>query len=160
MASSPTKRSFDPAAYPDQDLTREIIGAFYYVYHALGYGFLESVYRKAMVVELRHRGIRVSEETPFEIRHRGVLVGTHRTDVIAEDRVIIETKTGLVLDPATLSQISSYLNAAKIRLGLVLHFGPTPQVKRLISSRWQLRDISSSTINDRERASVQREARE
>jgi GxxExxY protein len=147
-------RQFDESDYPEQKLTGEIIGAFYYVYHCLGYGFLESVYRRALAVELRYRGIPVAEEVPFELSHRDVVIATPRADVVAGGRVIIETKAGTVLDPAGAVQLLNYLRASKVPLGLLLHFGPTPAVKRLIGTRSHLRDFSSESLEriERERA--------
>jgi GxxExxY protein len=143
-------KQFDETEYPDQKLTGEIIGAFYYVYHRFGYGFLESVYRKALAVELQYRGIPVAQEVPFELEHRGVVVGRPRVDLIGGGRVIIETKAGTVLDPAAAAQLQNYLRASKLELGLVLHFGPTPAVKRLIASRNHLRDFSSDRLKEME----------
>jgi GxxExxY protein len=140
------RRHFDESEYPDKELTREIIGAFYYVYHRFGYGFLESVYRKALVVELRYRGIPVQEEVPCQLDHRGVIVGTPRADVLAYGRIIVETKTGTVLDPKDPAQLQNYLSAFKLQLGLMLHFGPTPTVKRLIATRYHLTDCSSDQL--------------
>jgi GxxExxY protein len=134
----------------DQELTGQIIGAFYYVYHTHGFGFLESVYRKALAVELRYRGIRAVEEVPYRILHRGVLVGTYRADLIAGERVIVESKSGALLDPTASPQLLNYLRASRLRVGLVLHFGPKPSVKRLISTRHRLEDCSSDSISTAE----------
>lgn len=151
-------RSFDSTDYPDQDLTRAVIGAFYYVYHHHGFGFLESIYRKALLVEMRYRGIPTAEEVPFQITHRDVVVGTYRADLIAGDRVIVEVKAGTVLDPAAALQLQNYLHASRIHVGLVLHFGPSPQVKRLIATRSRLQDYSSPHIGEAERNRLAREA--
>ena len=110
--------------YPSQRLTGLIIASAHYVFRQLGYGFLESVYRRALVVELRYRGVPVAEEVRFEILHRGVSVGVYRADVVAESCVLVETKTGTVLDPRALVQLHNYLLAARLSLGLVIHFGP------------------------------------
>src|SRR5689334_17919027 len=100
-------REFNESEYPEKRLTGEIIGAFYYVYHRLGYGFLESVYKKALLVELRYRGIPTAEEVPFEIPHRGVVTAVPRVDLLVDDRVIVETKAGTVLDPAGAAQLQT-----------------------------------------------------
>src|SRR5687768_13491483 len=63
---------------PFEDLTYAIIGAFYAVYNALGYGFLESVYRNALVVEMRRRGLRVEQEVPVDVFYLGERVGSFR----------------------------------------------------------------------------------
>jgi GxxExxY protein len=112
------------------------------------------VYKKALKVELHYRGIPVSEEVRFEISHRGVVVAVPRIDLLVGRRVIVETKAGTVLDPAGAAQLQNYLKASGIEIGLLLHFGPTPAVKRLIASRSHLRDFSSDRIRliEKERA--------
>jgi GxxExxY protein len=104
------------------------------VHRAFGYGFLESVYRRALAVELRYMGIPVSEEVPYELFHRGVSVGFYRADLVVDSRVMVESKTGLVCDPIAPVQLLNCLGAAGLTLGLVLHFGPSVSVKRVIAS--------------------------
>ena len=136
-------------AYPHQQLTGRIIAAFQCVHYTLGYGFSESVYRRALAVELQFRGIAVAQEVSFEVVYRGVVVGVYRADLIVEASVLIETKTGLVLDPATPGQTLSYLRASRLEIGLILHFGPRPTIKRMIAS--------DATVLARRRASVVRD---
>src|SRR5436190_5312314 len=90
---------FPEEAFPLQALTGTIIASAFTVFKAFGYGFLEPVYRRALAVELRHRGVRVEQEVKYELFHRGEWVGTYKADLIADSRVIVETKTGLVHDP-------------------------------------------------------------
>ena len=129
------RRTLPEADYPLQELTGRIIAAFYYVHRELGYGFLESVYRKALAVELRHRGMAVDQLVRYEIFHRGVSIGIYEADLVADQSVILEAKTGLVLDPVALVQALTYVKASHLPLGLVLHFGPRAQVKRVVHSR-------------------------
>ena len=70
--------------YPEHDLTRDIIGACFRVHATLGYGFLESVYRRAVVIELEYRGISARQEVPFELTYRGVPIGVYRADLVVE----------------------------------------------------------------------------
>jgi GxxExxY protein len=127
-------RRFSPDQYPLQSLTEEIIAACFVVHRAFGYGFLESVYRRALAVELRYMGIPVSEEVPYELFHRGVSVGFYRADLVVDSRVMVETKTGLVLDPIAPVQLLNCLGAAGLTVGLVLHFGSSASAKRVIAS--------------------------
>jgi GxxExxY protein len=116
-------------------LSRQIIGVFYDVYNEFGFGFLEAAYRRAMVVEFRYRGIPVAEEVPFELRHRGVSIGHYRADLIVDQRIVIETKTSVRLDPFAAPQVLNYLKASRLEVGLVLHFGPKPEFIRVVASR-------------------------
>ena len=125
---------FSDDLYPLQRLTGRIIHASHRVHRTLGYGFSEVVYRRALAVELQFMGLAVSQEVPYEVVYRGVVVGVYQADMVVESAVIVETKTGLVLDPATHSQLLNYLSAAKLPVGLICHFGPRPQVKRMVRS--------------------------
>ena len=117
--------------YPYLDLTGDVIGAAYSVHHAKGFGFLEKVYRRALVVELEYLGIQARREVTFELHHRGVPIGVYRADLIVESRIIVEVQTGMFLDPAVVPQTLNYLRAAGLSIGLVIYFGPRLKVKRV-----------------------------
>ena len=127
--SRPPGHRLPEADYPLQDLTGEIIEAFIHVHHTLGYGFLESPYRKALAVELRRRGIAIEQLVRYDLVYRGVAIGVYEADLVVERLVIVETKTGLVLDPVAQAQVLNYLKASRLTVGLVLHFGPRPGSK-------------------------------
>jgi hypothetical protein len=122
------------ADFPDQHLSGLVIAAGYAVHQAFGYGFLEAVYRRALVVDLMHRGVAVEQESRFDLVYRGVNVGTYRADILVERRMIVEVKTGLLPDPVASAQLLNYLAAAHLVVGLVLHFGPRLEIKRVILS--------------------------
>lgn len=133
----------DTTGYPSQELTGRIISAAFAVQRGFGYGFLESVYRRAMAVEMEYRGVQVTREARYDLFHRGVSVGSYRADLVANDRVIVEVKTGLVADPVAPLQLLNYLRASDLSLGLVIHFAPGgARVKRVVASpdyraRWK-----------------------
>ena len=116
-----------------KDLTYEIIGAFYDVYNALGYGFLESVYRNALVLELQRRDIHVAQEVATEVHYLGKVVGLYRMDLVVEGKILIEVKSSAALSQSDRRQLFNYLRASKLAVGLLLHFGPKPVHHRLIS---------------------------
>jgi GxxExxY protein len=124
-------RFVDPN-YPHSELTRDVIAGFYRTYDALGFGFLESVYRRALSAELRLAGLRVDREVPFELFHLGECIGRYRADLIVEKTLIVEVKSGPLLDPEAIPQLLNYLNVTRLPLGLALFFGPKPKVKRVI----------------------------
>ena len=94
---------------------------------------MEPVYRRVLAVELRHAGLNIQTEVPFELFHLGEPVGRYRADLIVEKQLIVEVKTGPALDPSAVAQLLNYLNVTRLRLGLVLFFGPTPnKVRRVI----------------------------
>src|SRR5438874_581907 len=100
---------FPERDYPFQELTGRIIEGFYDVRRALGFGYLESVYRRALAVELQFRGISIAQEVPFRLLHRGILVGYYRADLIVDSSVVVETKAGSLLDPVAPMQVLNYL---------------------------------------------------
>ena len=65
-------------SYPLSELTRDVIAGFYRSYDAFGCGFLESAYRRVLTVELRHAGLSVDSEVPFELFHLGEWIGHYR----------------------------------------------------------------------------------
>jgi len=74
----------------EEKLTREIIGGFYEVYNALGFGFLEILYSRALEIALRRRGLRLDREFPIEVFFRGQQIGVHRLDTLVEQPDIVE----------------------------------------------------------------------
>jgi GxxExxY protein len=117
-----------------EELTKSILAAFYAVYDALGYGFLENVYCGALAVELRRRGHRVSREVLTPVYYRGVQVARYRMDFVVDDAVIVEVKSTELLNPNDARQLLNYLRATPFTVGLLLHFGPKPKFKRLVST--------------------------
>ncbi len=117
-----------------EDVTGKIIQAFYKVYNTLGYGFLENVYSRAMVVELARMGLRVIQQMPIHVYYEGVNVGLYYADLCVEDKVIVELKAAETLAKAHEAQLLNYLRATSIEVGLVLNFGPQPNFVRKIYS--------------------------
>ena len=115
-----------------EDLTKQIIKAFYKVYNTLGYGFLEKVYQKAMLIELRKMGLECQEEIPIKVYYDGSQVGNYRADIIVNDLVIIENKAAEALIEENEFQLINYLKATEIEVGLLLNFGKKPKFKRKI----------------------------
>jgi GxxExxY protein len=114
------------------ELTEKIIAAFYHVYNALGYGFLESVYQKAMLIELQKQNLAVQPHLAVCVYYEGQSVGEFFPDLVVEDLVIVELKGVKVLATEHEAQLLDYLNATRFEVGLLLNFGPKPQIKRKI----------------------------
>ena len=118
---------------PIQDATTyRIIGAFFGVYRTLGWGFLESVYRRALAVGLRRAGAYVEQEVQLTVRYLGEVVGDFRADLLVDHEVIVEVKTVPLLARPHRAQLINYLKATRCERGLLLNFGPEPQFERLI----------------------------
>jgi GxxExxY protein len=121
----------DDSRLPHHALTRSIIGAFYEVYHQLEFGLLEALYTAALERELRARGHGVSREHAVEVLYKGDPIGFQRLDMVVDSLVVVEVKSTAVLHPAHRRQVISYLNATRLPVGLLLHFGPVPKAMRL-----------------------------
>ncbi|MGE0352235.1 MAG: GxxExxY protein [Gemmatimonadales bacterium] len=126
---------YPQAHYPLQDLTGLIIRGFYTVYGELVYGFLESVYERSMVIVLTDMGLSVRHQVEVPVRFRSAEVGIYRADLVVEDVVVVELKAGPTLHPAHSAQLLNLLRGSGLAVGLLLHFGPKPRIKRLIMSR-------------------------
>ena len=114
-----------------EGITREIIGAAYQVFKALGFGFLESVYKKAMIIELRERGLKVEEEKALKVYYRGQVVGDFFIDLFVEDAVVVELKSIQATAKEHEVQLVNYLNGVNKEIGLLINFSPSGvQVKR------------------------------
>src|SRR5947209_4316255 len=142
MAAGAGRHHVDPG-YPLSELTRDVIAGFYRTYDALGFGFLEAPYKRALSVELRQAGLTVEREVPFELFHLGEWIGRYRADLVVERTLIVEIVRGPSLDPSAIPQLLNYLNVTRLPLGLVLYFGPQPKVKRVIRDTTREYPISS-----------------
>jgi GxxExxY protein len=116
----------------EEELTREIIGAFYDVYNALGFGFLESLYKRAMEIALAKRNLTADREFPIEVFYEGQQIGFHRIDMFVNRRVVVEVKATHKLLYEDRLQLMNYLTAMKLEVGLLLHFGPRPNFRRVL----------------------------
>ena len=76
-----------------EDITHKIIGAAYNVFNTLGFGFLGSVYKKAMALELRKQNMAVKEEQPLKVYYEETVVGTFFVDLFVENEIIVELKS-------------------------------------------------------------------
>jgi GxxExxY protein len=105
------------------EITGQIIGAAFEVHSVLGYGFLESVYKKAMVVELSLRGLSGLREEEISVIYKDNVVGDFKADILVEKLVIVEIKVAKEYQTADEAQILNELKATGIKVGLLINFG-------------------------------------
>lgn len=104
-------------------LIYEVIGASMEVYNVLGPGLLESVYEKALLYELKLRGLKVSSQIPVNIEYKGNVIGSDlRLDIIVEDILIVELKSVESLLPVHFKQIRTYMRLLNKPMGLLINF--------------------------------------
>lgn len=115
-----------------KELTKKIIGCFYNVYNGLGWGFLEKVYENALAIELEESGLSVETQVPISVQYKNRIVGDYFADMLVAGDIIIELKAVENLIPAYEAQLLNYLKSTDKEIGLLLNFGPKPQVMRKI----------------------------
>ena len=113
------KRGMDP----DYLVTERVIGCVIRVHRTLGPGFLENVYRRALLIEFRKHDLRTAVEKEVVIYYDDLEVGRHRLDFLVEGSVIVEVKAAEGLCEAHYAQVRSYLKATRLRLALLVNFG-------------------------------------
>jgi len=122
-------------ALPHGDITEAVIGAAFEVHKALGYGFLEAVYRNAMAVELRSNGYEALVENRMEVRYKGEVVGTYVADMVVNEAVVVEFKVAEEYRKADEAQLLNELAATNKPVGLLINFGRRKvEFKRLVWS--------------------------
>jgi len=114
-----------------EELTHKIIGCAYTVFNKLGFGFLESVYRKAMVIELGKSDLDIEAEKPLKVYYDDHIVGDFYVDLYINEAVVVELKSVQSLNKEHEVQLVNYLNGLKKEIGLLINFGPSGvEVKR------------------------------
>ena len=98
------------------------MSAIFEVHKELGPGYLESVYEKALLLELTSRGMNVDMQKVFNLTYKGQKIGNHRLDIIVEDKIVLELKTVERFAPHHTAQLLSYLKASGYRLGILVNF--------------------------------------
>ena len=105
------------------DLSEQIIGCCIEIVRELGSGFLENVYKNALYISMKEKGLKVSSEKIFEIDFHGYKIGRYIADLIVEDVLIVELKCCRTLTPEHQAQLINYLKAADMEVGLLVNFG-------------------------------------
>ena len=115
-----------------EGLSQKIIGAAINVHKILGPGFLESIYRKAMVIELIREGLNVEEEKSLKVYYdEGEELGVFFADLFVEDTVVVELKSQEHIVKENEAQLVNYLKGLRRDIGLLINFGPDGvEVKR------------------------------
>jgi len=117
-----------------QAVTEMIIGAYYRVYNALGFGFLEKVYENAMVLELAETGFLTGQQQSIKVYYKGSVVGDYVADITVNDKIIVEMKACECLREEHVAQLMNYLKATNLEVGLLLNFGRKPEFRRVVFS--------------------------
>jgi GxxExxY protein len=121
-----------------QDCTSRIIGCAMRVHSALGNGFQEVIYQRALELEMWSDGLEFQREMEMPIFYRSVNIGTRRVDFFVENEIMVELKAIIQLEDVHLAQAINYLEAYNMKTGLLLNFGSKSLTfKRLINKKFK-----------------------
>lgn len=124
--------------YKHESLTHTIIGSAMEVHTALGNGFQEVLYQRALAVELKFRGIAFQREMEMPLYYKGEHVGTRRVDFFVEEKIMVELKAIIQLEEVHLAQALNYLEVYNMETGLLINFGSKSlQFKRLLNKKYR-----------------------
>ena len=123
-----------------EQLTEKIIGCAYTVYKKLRYGFLESVYEKALLIELKKAGLAAETQFPINVEYDGEVIGSYFCDVLVEQKVILELKSVSKIIVAHEVQLVNYLTATEKPVGLIINFA-----EHSVEVRRKVRKLPPST---------------
>ena len=119
-----------------EELTRKIIGCAMAVHSALGNGFQEVIYQRALAIELEMSGLCFIREQEMDIFYRDKKIGHRRVDFFVEDKVMVEIKALINLEDVHLAQAMNYLQAYGLEIGLLINFGAKSlEFKRVHNNR-------------------------
>ncbi|MCB8932499.1 MAG: GxxExxY protein [Fimbriimonadaceae bacterium] len=110
----------------ENEISRVVFGAALGVHRALGPGLLESVYESALAYELGREGLSVKRQQAIAAVYDGLPLGLgFRTDLVIEEKVIVEIKSVEEVPHVAFKVVLTYLRLADMRLGLLINFGET-----------------------------------
>ena len=124
--------------YKYSELTSKIIGCAMTVHSALGNGFQEVIYQRALDIEMSDQNLNFSREHVMPIYYKNQRIGTRRVDFLVEDVICLELKAVIRLEDVHLSQAINYLEAYDLEIGLLINFGSkSMDFKRVMNSKFK-----------------------
>ena len=121
--------------YLHSALTSKVIGCAMAVHSALGNGFQEVIYQRALEIEMLERGLQFARELEMPIYYKGQQIGSRRVDFLVDDAVGLELKAIARLEDIHLAQAINYLEAYDLEVGLLINFGARSLEFKRVSNR-------------------------
>ncbi len=106
-----------------KDLSFKIVGLAMHVHNTLGFGFLEKIYENSLMVLLKRDGITAKQQAPITVYFEGENVGEYFADILVENKIVLELKSGEKIVDAHRAQTLNYLKATGLNLAIILNFG-------------------------------------
>ena len=107
-------------------LIKQTIQCAYTVHEVLSQGYLENIYKKALLIELQAHGIDAQEEVPLQVYYKGHIIGDYYADIVVAGKIILELKAVRSISPLHGVQLVNYLQATGLDTGLIINFGEHP----------------------------------
>src|SRR5579875_3478105 len=124
-------------SYKYKELTGVVIGAAMEVHSTLKNGFQETIYQRALEIELLHKAVNFEREVNMPIYYKGVCIGTRRVDFLINSQLCVEFKATSALDELHMAQGLNYLEAFNLEVGLLINFGANSlEFKRLLNKKY------------------------
>jgi len=121
-----------------KEITEKIIGASMKVHAALGNGFQEVIYQRALEIELKESGLEFAREFNMPVFYKERMIGERRVDFLVEGVISVELKAILLLEPVHFAQARNYLEAYNLEVGLLINFGSISlEFKRLQNPKFK-----------------------
>ncbi len=128
-----TDKKDDKHRYKYQELTGRILQCAFEVHNHLGCGFLEKVYERALIQELKAKNLKIEYQKSIKIYYKAEFIGNYIADIIVEDKVIVELKVVEFLTKIHKAQMINYLKATGYEVGLILNFAkPRLEYHRIV----------------------------
>ena len=129
------------------ELTGKIIGCAMTVHSALGNGFQEVIYQRALAMEMAEQGIAFNREQTMPVYYKGHQIGSRRVDFLVEEVVCVELKAVIRMEDAHLAQAINYLEAYDLEVGLLINFGAKSlEFKRVINKKFKQKNQGNPQI--------------
>jgi len=132
--------------YLYKDITDRIISCFYKVYNNLGFGFLEKIYERALLIELKKADLIAEDQKPVKVYYDEYKIGDFTADILVNEKVFVEIKASKALCEENELQLINYLKSTVIEVGLLLNFGLKPEIKRKIFTNDRKPQLAKSRL--------------
>ena len=116
------------------DISEKVIQQAYFVFNALGFGFLEKIYENALLKRLKSEGLETYQQKSIKVYFEDEPIGEYYADLVVENKVIVEVKSVEKLSKIHEVQLVNYLKASEIEVGLLINFGKSIEIKRKVFS--------------------------
>ena len=106
-----------------EELSNNIVDAYFNVLRVLGKGLAEKVYENALCIELEEMNIPFVRQMPLAVEYKGKNVGNYIADIFVDNKIIIELKAVSAITPEHVAQTLNYINLTHSKVGYILNFG-------------------------------------